>query len=46
MRQRRNDFFDHAVGEVLLLGIAAHVLERQHGDRRFVGQWEGLGGLD
>jgi hypothetical protein len=35
-----------AVGEILLFGIAAHVLKRQHGDRRFVGQWKRLGGLD
>ena len=35
-----DDVLDHAVGEILLLGIAAHVLERQHGDRRLVGQWQ------
>jgi hypothetical protein len=35
-----------AVGEILLFGIAAPVLKRQHGDRRFVGQWKRLGGLD
>ena len=36
-RQRRDDVLDDAVGEVLLLGIAAHVLERQHRDGRLVG---------
>ena len=39
-RQRRDDVLDDAVGEILLLGIAAHVLERQHGDGRLVGQGE------
>ena len=39
-RQRGDDVLDHAVGEILLLGIAAHVLERQHGDGRLVGQSE------
>src|SRR5271169_6256076 len=28
-RQRGNDVLDHAVGEVLLLRVAAHILERQ-----------------
>ncbi|MNH13329.1 hypothetical protein D3C79_728970 [compost metagenome] len=37
-RQGSNDVFDHAVGEVVLLGVAAEVVERQHGDRRFVWQ--------
>src|SRR5215813_6079663 len=37
-RQCGNDFFGHAIGEILLLGVAAHVLEREHGDRRLVGQ--------
>jgi hypothetical protein len=32
--------FGNAVGEVFLLGITAHVLERQHGNRRLVGQWK------
>ncbi len=27
---------DHTVGEILLLGIAAHILERQHRQRRLV----------
>src|SRR5947207_5023094 len=34
--ERRCDFLDHAVGKVLLLWIAAHVLERQYRDRRLV----------
>jgi hypothetical protein len=37
-RQSSNDFLDHPVGKVLLLGIAAHVRERKHGNRRFVGE--------
>jgi hypothetical protein len=37
-RKRRNDLLNHSVGKILLLRIAAHVLERQHGDRGFV--WE------
>src|SRR5258708_39915839 len=36
VRQRRDDVLDHAVGEKLLLRIAGHVLERQHGDRALV----------
>jgi hypothetical protein len=39
-RECRDDFFDHAISEVLLLRIAAHVLEWQHGNRWFVGQCE------
>ena len=35
-RQGGGDVFHHAVGEILLLGIAAHVLERQDGDRGLV----------
>ena len=31
----------HAVGEVLLLGIAAHIRERQHRDRGLVGRGDG-----
>src|SRR5919108_68576 len=30
--------FDHAVGEVVLLRVAAQIRERQHRDRRLVGQ--------
>ena len=39
-RQRSDDVFDHAVGEIFLFGIAAHVVERQHRDRRPVRQRE------
>ncbi len=38
LRQRGDDVFRDAVGEILLLGVAAHVGERQNGDRRLVGQ--------
>ena len=37
-RQRGDDLFHHAVGEILLLRVAAHVLERQDRDRRLVGK--------
>src|SRR5262245_36570710 len=37
-RERGYDVFDHPVSKVVLLGIAAHVLEWQHGDRRLVGK--------
>jgi hypothetical protein len=37
-RQGHENVVDHAVGEVLLLRIAAHVGKRQHGDRWPVGQ--------
>ena len=33
-----NDLLDHAVGKIFLLRVAAHVLKRQHRDRRLVGQ--------
>src|SRR6516162_10677760 len=36
--ERGDDLLDHAVGEVFLLWIAAEVLERQHRDRRLVGE--------
>ncbi len=36
--QRRGDVVDHAVGEIFLLDVAAHVGERQHRERGFVGQ--------
>jgi hypothetical protein len=42
-RQLGDDVLDHAVGEVLLLPVAAHVLEWQYRDRRLVGQ-RGRGG--
>jgi hypothetical protein len=37
-RERGDDFLDHAVGEILLLRVAAHIGERQHRDRRLVGE--------
>ena len=37
-RQRGDDLLDHAVGEIFLLRVAAHVLERQDRDRRLVGE--------
>ena len=36
VRQLGDDVLGDAVGEVLLVGIAAHVLERQYGDGGFV----------
>src|SRR5258708_6690837 len=44
-RQRSRDILDHAVGEIFLFRIAAHVLKRQHGDGGFVGEHEGLRSL-
>src|SRR5712671_4657341 len=42
-RKRSDDLLDHSVAEIFLLGVAAHVLERQHGDRRLFGQcWQRL----
>ena len=35
-----DDVLDHAVDEIFLLRIAAHIGERQHRDRRLVGQWQ------
>jgi hypothetical protein len=37
--QTGNDVFCEAVGEVILFRVTAHVLERQHGDGGFVGQF-------
>src|SRR5690348_2245863 len=37
-RESGNDFLDHAISEIFLLGIAAHVLEWQHRYRRLVWQ--------
>ena len=37
-RQRRDDVLDHAVGEVLLLRVAAQIQKWQNRDRRFVRQ--------
>jgi hypothetical protein len=34
----RDDLLDHAVGEIFLLRIAAHIGEGQHCDRRLVGE--------
>jgi hypothetical protein len=36
--ERGDDLLDHAVGEIVLLGIAAHIGEGQYRDRRLVGQ--------
>ena len=36
-RQRRGDLLDHAVGKIVLVGIAAQVGERQDGNRGTVG---------
>src|SRR6185503_15137362 len=38
LRQRGNDVLADPVGEIFLLGIAAHVGERKNGDRRTLGQ--------
>src|SRR5207247_3086625 len=38
-RKRGDDLLNHSVREVFLFGIAAHVLERQHGDGGLVGKW-------
>src|SRR6266481_2547460 len=35
---RGDDLLDHAVSEIFLLGVAAHIGEGQHRDRRLVGQ--------
>ena len=40
--QRRGDRLDDAVGEIILPRLRRHVVERQHGDRRFVGQRQDL----
>jgi hypothetical protein len=37
-RQRRNDVLGHAVGEKILVGIVAHIVERQDRDGGLVGQ--------
>jgi hypothetical protein len=39
-RQGGDDVFDQAVGKIFLRGIVAHIVERQHGDRRFYGKRE------
>ena len=33
-----DNFFDHPIGEVFLLRVTAHIGERQHCDRRLVGE--------
>ena len=40
-RKGGSDFFDHAIGEVFLIRITAHVLEWQYRDGRFIGEREG-----
>jgi hypothetical protein len=40
MRECRDDLLDHAVGEIFLLRVAAHIGEGQHRDRRLVGERE------
>lgn len=37
-RQSCDDIFNHAIGEILLLGVRRHVLKGQNGNRRLVGQ--------
>src|SRR5215472_8522366 len=37
-RQAGDDVLDHAVDEIILLGIAAHIGKRKDSDRRAVGQ--------
>src|SRR5436190_16600767 len=36
--QRRNDFVDHAIGEIFLFGVATHIGKWQDGNRRLVGK--------
>src|SRR5262245_53486044 len=42
-RKRSDDFFRHAVGEIFLLGIIAHVDERQNSNRRAIRYRERVG---
>jgi len=44
--ERRDDLFDHAIGEILLLGVAAHIGDGQYRDRRFVGAGSPRAGRD
>ena len=44
-RQLGDDIVGNAVAEIVLVLVAAQVVERQHGDRRPVGQGQGGGGL-
>jgi hypothetical protein len=39
-RERRDDLLDHAIGKILLFGIAAHVHEGKNCNRGLVGQSE------
>ena len=40
-RQRGDNLLDHAIGEIVLLGVSAHVLKRQHYDRWLGGERQG-----
>ena len=42
VRERGDDVVHHAIRKVFLLGIAAHVLKRQYGNGRLVGERERL----
>src|SRR5438093_9215674 len=44
--ERRSNLLYHPVGEIFLLGIAAHVLEWQHGDGGLIGKRERLSNFD
>src|SRR5262245_7996789 len=44
-RKARDQVLGDAVGEVLLIGVATHVDERQHCDRRAVGEGQAEIGL-
>ena len=41
LRQRRDQVLAEPIGEVFLIRVLAHVGERQHGDRRPIGQRQG-----
>src|SRR5262249_46128584 len=40
-REGGYDLLNHSIRKIVLLGIAAYVLKRQHGDRRLVWEWWG-----
>src|SRR5262249_36447613 len=44
--QRRDDVLSNAVGKEILLDVAAHILEREHRNRRFIWQRQAAGSLD
>ena len=44
-RDRGRNLLDDGVDEIVLLGIAGHVLERQHCQRGLIGQWKRRFGL-